>query len=199
MFEWVRRYIRERPLFGFCYLNLISNLSRVRLLAITYFYIHFHMLLNLMYFSANVRYDVRWLFNICAKCLVSLLVQLFLRVMFGHRCFITRYPTERQFNIRIAAITAFALLSVLQLVVILLYSIKFQHESGSSVRWLSDFVIGLVQSELGYSHVFTFSRSYINALFQIDPFAEEEAKVQLTSRVSVYSKFVKMSRPIVAL
>jgi energy-coupling factor transporter transmembrane protein EcfT len=151
------------------------------------------MLLNLMYFSPNVRYDLRWLFNICAKCLVSLLVQLFLRAMFGHRCFITRYPTERQFNIRIVTISAFAFLSVLQLLAILLYSIKFQYEPKSSFKWLSDFVIGLIQSELGYSHVFTFSRSYINALFEIDPFAEEEAKVQLTSRVSVYNKFAKLS------
>lgn len=83
-----------------------------------------------------------------------------------------------------------------KLLSIFLYSMKYQNQTKINEKIILDIGIGLLSSELGYSMMYTLFRSYINTISDCDPFTEEEAKIQLTSRVSVYRKFRKNDRSI---
>ena len=115
MFEWWLRLTCERPLTGFFYLNLLSSLSRVRMLAITYFYVNWYLLLNLMYYNENLpKLSFEWLFNVQVRSIVSVLLQVMLKHLLGLRSFMTPYPTEKQFYLRVIAASIYITLCIFQ-------------------------------------------------------------------------------------
>lgn len=115
MFEWWVRLTCERPLTGFFYLNLLSSMSRVRMLAITYFYVNWYLLLNLMYYNEYLaKFSFEWLFNLQVRSIVSVLLHVMLKHLLGLRSFTLPYPTEKQFLMRMIAAFIFFVLCLIQ-------------------------------------------------------------------------------------
>ena len=193
VFQWVRRCYRERPLMSFFYLNLLTLQSRVTRLNITFFYIILSMLVNMMYFDrSDHSFDIAiWKSSI--KAVSSFTILIILQNVFDIELFTTLYPTKRQFNIRIIVLIIFLLLYIAQIVTLFIYSTLNKNNHANTLEWFGLFLFGLIQSELVYSLIASFSKAVFFTFFSKDPFLEEGEKIIYTYRNKLFNKTSNVS------